>query len=164
MPREPGKLKRPWLVCCLVLGFLYCLVVVFSGVAAAVELPYHLACGWAIHAYQTLPHLLAEWRSALLPLAALVVAGLMLHRFIRWAIQAEARNRSWRPGHTLAAMAMLLLGYGAAITLIGIAHQSSWLLGERWIDDGHVMTWEDLAKLLEPATPAPSATPPPADE
>jgi len=109
---------------------------VMFDVRVVFELPYHLACGWAIHASKTLPPLIAQWRSALLPLAALALAGWMLHRFIRWAIQAADRNRPWRPGHTLAAMALLLSGYAAAITLIGIAHQSTWLLGERWITDG----------------------------
>lgn len=132
-PRKPAKRKRTWLVRGIVYGFLYLIVAGCFGADVALELPYHLACGWAIHAYQTLPLLLAHWHSALLPLAALVVAGWMLHRFIRWAIQAQARSRPWRTSHTLAATGLLLLGYGAAITLIGVAHQSTWLLGEKWV-------------------------------
>jgi len=41
-----------------------------------------------------------------------------------------------------------LLGYGAAITLIGIAHQSSWLLAERWIDDGGPSRFSDVAGAM----------------
>lgn len=140
-PVEPVKRKRSWVGRSLVVGFFLLIFVILlpsalTSMPVLYQLPFHVACGWALHAYQTLPLLLVDWRSALRPLAALVVAGFMLHRFVRWAIRANERSRPWQPGHTLAAMALLLLGYGAAITLIGIAHQSTWLLSERWIDDG----------------------------
>lgn len=137
-PVEPAKRKRPWVGRGIVVGIF--LLILLPGALSSMpflyELPFHVACGWALHAYQTLPLLLVDWRSALRPLAALMVAGFMLHRFLRWAIRAHERNRPWQASHTLAAMALLLLGYGAAITLIGIAHQSTWLLSERWSDDG----------------------------
>jgi hypothetical protein len=128
--------KRSWLVPAVVYGFLYLLVVWFFGIIVMVELPIHLVCGWAIHAHHMLPPLLAEWPSALRPLAALMVAGFLLHRFIRWAIHASGGGGPWPLRSTLAAMGLLLSGYAAAITLIGIAHQSTWLLSKRWIGNG----------------------------
>jgi len=140
-PEDPATRIRPWQVRRLVYGLLALTLVglfevVVFDMRVLYEVPYHLACGWVIHGMQALPPLIADWRSALLPLAALAVAGWMLHRFIRWAIRAEERNQPWRRSHTLAAMALLLLGYGAAITLLGIAHQTTWLLGEGWCDHG----------------------------
>ena len=137
----PGKLVGcGWWV--LGLGYVFLGMMLFGifDIQVLFQLPFHLACGWIIHASQALPPWVAQWRSALLPVAAFLVAGWMLHRFIRWVIQAETRQRTWRRSHTLAAMVLLLLGYGAAITLIGIAHQTTWLFGEQWISSGYIVS------------------------
>jgi hypothetical protein len=103
------------------------------------EVPFRLLCGWAVHAWVTLPPLLPRWNELLLPLAALGLALWMIDRFIRWALAAKGSEPRWQGRHTLSATFLLLLGAAAAIAMSGIVHQMVWLGAEPWWGNGRGM-------------------------
>jgi len=126
MPRRTGRIALV-AVCGFFVGFV---------VLQLFEVPFRLLCGWAVHAWVTLPPLLARWNELLLPAAALGLALFLTDRFIRWALAAKGSKLSWQGRHTVAATFLVLLGAAAAIAMSGIVHQAVWLGGEPWWGKG----------------------------
>ncbi|MES2921716.1 MAG: hypothetical protein V4819_09220 [Verrucomicrobiota bacterium] len=133
--RSPVRTAISWIVrgvlCCVVI--LFFLLMIQSVVI--IEVPIHFLFGWVFHGMTTLPPLLGNWRMLLLPAGCLVLAGVLIHRFVCRSLKAKEVYLVWRPTHTLAFLALLLLGCGAAIALSGVVHQSVWLMGDRWIEN-----------------------------
>lgn len=123
---------------CLLRGTLCTLAILIlafvTGSPMFVEIPFHFLLGWMLHAINTLPPLLPKWSGLLLPLCSLLVVGFMTHRFICWWITARNSLLKWHFSQTLTAVALLLLASAAAIAMSGIAHQSAWLLSDRWTE------------------------------
>jgi len=99
------------------------------------ELPIHFGLGWLFHAWNTFPGLMDGWRMILVPTGCLVLGTWLCHRFIVWCIRAKKSLRIWRPANTLAVVALLMLGSGAAVALSGIVHQGVWLLADPWVEN-----------------------------
>lgn len=123
--------KRIWkrVLLALVWVFVVLLFSFLSSCTLLIETPIHFLLGWLFHAGRVLPPQLADWRALLLPLGCLILAGWLLHRFVRWSIATKGGLRSWSPGQTISALALLLLGCAAAIAMSGIVHQAVWLFG-----------------------------------
>lgn len=103
------------------------LPVVFGQRVFIIQIPFHFVCGWWIHAWKALPHLLGKWQEAVLPVGCLLMAAVIAHRFVgRW-VDEKFPARTWRIRHTAAAIALLLLGSAAAIAASGVVHQMFWL-------------------------------------
>lgn len=79
-----AKIVRFTLVLFFLMGFVVS--------AWPLEIFLHLIAGSFIHTWKNLPPFFSQWRAALLPLACLVVAVLLAHRFIRWWIKAKDIN------------------------------------------------------------------------
>ena len=102
-----------------------------------VEIPIHFLFGWLFHGWHTLPHLLDKWPALLLPVGSLILAGVLAHRFICRTLADKGSTRIWRPTDTASCIVLILLGCGAAIALSGVAHQTIWLMGDRWVQSNH---------------------------
>ena len=117
-------------------GFLLFAIVVLSGGrwVFVILIPFHLLCGWVLHAWKALPPFLAQWQSAVMPLGCLILAGALAHRFIvRWASEKRP-TLIWRSRHTAAVFSLLILCSAAAIATSGILHQFFWLAGGKVIE------------------------------
>ena len=100
-----------------------------------IEIPVHIVIGWAFHAWQNFPRLFPLWTSVLIPLACLIIAGYLFHRFIHWWIHAKALNSKWKPSQSATVIGLLLLASSAAIAMSGITHQFAWLMSEPWTEN-----------------------------
>lgn len=110
---------------------LFVFVVLLAPSQFILEVPYHLVCGWAFHAWKAIPPFLEKWREGVLPLGCLVLAVLLSNRFIiRWA-EKKRPYLTWKMRHTVAMFSLLLLCSGAAIAMSGVVHQAFWLGWER---------------------------------
>lgn len=116
---------------------LFVLLVLSSSFIWPWEFAFHVFAGPFIHAWKNLPPFFSQWRSALLPLACLVAAIVLAHRFIRWWITIKEIPMSWRWGHSAAATLLILLGSAAAIAMSGITHQAAWLSSSPWLESNH---------------------------
>lgn len=134
-PKPPASRRWTWVI----RGVLWTIVIlVFSALGSCtvlVETPVHFVLGWFFHAAKALPPLLVNWRPLVAPLGCLVLAIWLVHRFVRWWQLAKGETRSWRLRHTFSAVALLLLGSGAAIALSGVVHQTVWLMSDPWTED-----------------------------
>jgi hypothetical protein len=97
------------------------------------QIPYHVVCGWFLHAWKALPHLFGKWQEAVLPVGCLLMAAVIAHRFVRRWVNEKFPERAWRIRHTAGALSLLLLGSAAAIAASGIVHQFFWLAGGKVI-------------------------------
>ena len=52
-----------------------------------------------------------------------------------WSQVAKGKPPSWRVGHTISAVSLLMLGCGAAIALSGVLHQTVWLMSDPWTEN-----------------------------
>lgn len=129
--RSGWQIAGSWVLRIVVTLFVLILFVPMAAtLLVTLEAPFHLAFGWIFHAGKALPPLLGGWRAFLLPLGCLVMAGVLIHRFASRWIDAKGSPRCLRPKETVAAISLLLLGSGAAISLSGIVHQAVWLMSE----------------------------------
>lgn len=119
-----GGVPKPWWNQILwYTGFVLVSILTFSVLFVLVAVPEHLLLGWFFHGTRTLPTWLAGWRAAMLPAGCLVMAGVLLHRFI------HRLHTAWRLRDTVASLVLLLSGCGAAIALSGVIHEAVWLMG-----------------------------------
>lgn len=106
-----------------------------SGFPWLLELPFHLIFGWFIHGSKALPPFLGKWEAAILPAGCVVLATILIHRFIlRW-LQLKRPSLDWRVLHTVSVLTLLFLGSGAAISASGMVHQFFWLGGGKVIEN-----------------------------
>ena len=131
----------------LIALMLIIILTIFTGgrTAFIILIPFHLIFGWALHGWKALPPFLEKWETALLPAGSVILAGILLHRFIlRWA-KEKRHLLEWRKGHTAAVMSLLLLCSAAAIAASGIVHQFFWLAGGKVIESN---TKTDVIKAM----------------
>jgi hypothetical protein len=139
-PDRPPLIHRKvpvWIVCVLGTVGLAFVLLLLLAVAATTALPgvvWALAGGWLRHGLRVLPDFFAQWRSAGLPLAALVAAGWTSHRLLRWwlAARGSALAETWNMGRSAAVTGMLLLCGASAVAISGVAHQAMWLAQTEW--------------------------------
>lgn len=126
---------RTWIIRGVLWSIVIFVITILSSCTLILEAPIHFLFGWVFHAVKTLPPLLANWRMVLFPAGCLLLAGVLIHRFVgRW-FKAKERPQPWRPFFTVASLALLMLGCAAAITLSGALHQFIWLMGDPWIEN-----------------------------
>jgi hypothetical protein len=133
--KNPGSRRRTWIIRGVLWTFVILVFSFFGSCTVLVETPVHFVLGWFFHAVKALPPLLGDWRPSVVPLGCLVLATWLLHRFVRWWQVAKGKPPSWRVGHTISAVSLLLLGCGAAIALSGVVHQAVWLMSDPWTEN-----------------------------
>lgn len=89
-----------------------------------------LLFGWIRYAKRVLPQIGVDWELLGCGLAALVLAVLVSHRFLRWFARQEGTSLPppWPFRGTLALTALLLSLFGASIAMTGIVHQGIWAM------------------------------------
>lgn len=143
MSEEPVTIQKPparrrvvrsalWL-----LALLAVLLILLAAIRNVfiIEIPFHLAIGWLLHAVRSMPVLFAHGRSCLLPFGCLILAGILLHRFIRRTLASMKSPIVWRTKHTIASLLLLFSGCAAAIAMSGIVHQAAWLTDGELTED-----------------------------
>jgi hypothetical protein len=136
IPTKPRASRRwTWIIRGILWTIVILVISALGSCTVLVETPVHFVLGWFFHAAKTLPSLLGNWRPLVAPLGCLVLATWLVHRFVRWWQVAKGKTPSWRLRHTCSAVALLLLGSGAAIALSGVVHQVVWLLSDPWMED-----------------------------
>lgn len=123
-------------------------VVLFTLIAAMMlcigftfpfEVAFYLAFGWIRYLYRVLPQVTWDWPTLLGAVALLAVFTCGMH----WLLSCLGRHRSsvaatdlaphsfapprWRWSWTAAIVLLIFLTFIAGISMVGIAHQASWL-------------------------------------
>lgn len=128
-------LRRMFLISLIALMLFIILMILTGGRSAfAVEIPYHLVCGWALHGWKALPPFFEKWQAAVLPLVCLLMAFVLAHRFVRRWVEENRPTLDWCIRHTAAVYSLILLGSAAAIATSGVVHQFFWLAGGKVIE------------------------------
>jgi len=141
MSEEPLALKTPasrrwtWVIRGVLWSLVILLFTFITGCTLLIETPVHLLRGWLFHAMKTTPQALGNWRAFVLPSGCLILAGILIHRFVQRCLVTQGAAQRLRPADTIAALSLLLLGCGAAIALSGIVHQTVWLMADPWTED-----------------------------
>jgi hypothetical protein len=133
--RTPASRRWKWIIRGVVWTFVILVISGLGSYTVLVETPVHFVLGWLFHAVKALPPLLGNWRPLVAPLGCLVLATWLIHRFVRWSQVAKGKPPSWRVGHTISAVSLLMLGCGAAIALSGVLHQTVWLMSDPWTEN-----------------------------
>jgi hypothetical protein len=95
---------------------------------APFEVPRAILFGWLIFLWRTLPRMAVDWPSVFVGCLALVLFTAGVH----WAGRAWRRNvvdaPHWKFRWSLASVAVAFLLFASGIALVGIVHQTGWLL------------------------------------
>jgi hypothetical protein len=92
------------------------------GAATTAEVSWTLISGWVPYLYRVLPKVTIEWRAVAVGVAAVVLFTAGVHWLGRTAF------RRWRPTWSLATVGAVVVAFAAGICLIGVVHQTGWLL------------------------------------
>jgi len=87
-----------------------------------------LLVGWAQFLLRVVPQLSVDWRTILAALAAFILATLVVHWFARAALRARGSERRWKFTWSLTSIAIVVVAFAAGICIIGVTHQTGWLL------------------------------------
>lgn len=115
-----------WGCCCV--GFV--LLALFApaiGVLWWFELPWHLLTGWWDFARRSAERCRFVWTDVAFASAAIGALVLGVHFVARW-LAASRPDASWRFLRSIKLVIATLLLFAAGIALLGIAHQSIWLI------------------------------------
>ena len=114
-----------------IFGFLVLFLGFFIGVLDVwlFDLVVHLGLGWIGHLTEVLPKVTFNWSGIGFLLLCVALAGFMGHRFCRWIWQGTGHPEPWRLRWTLSGFGILLLMFGAGMTITAVAHQTGWLIG-----------------------------------
>lgn len=106
--------------------------VLLLAVSAPFEVPFALLFGWAPFLFRTLPRITVDGPSVAVAGLALVLFTLGVHRAGRaWRRRAgtpASTSPAWKIRYSLALVAAVFILFTAGIALIGITHQTVWLL------------------------------------
>ncbi|HEX4591236.1 MAG TPA: DUF1559 domain-containing protein [Gemmataceae bacterium] len=104
------------------------LVIVISVLAGAFDPVRAILFGWAQFLGRVLPRIAWERNAVVLGLVTFALFTLGVHLAGRRWFRARPANRPWKAGWSLAASAAVVVAFAAGICLIGVTHQSAWLL------------------------------------
>jgi Protein of unknown function (DUF1559) len=127
---------RAWLIG-LSLGALTCLLLsCLIGAVYPFDFLVNLVAGWAFYAARVLPQVRPSATGILTALVCLGGLAWGSHVFLRWlSAQAQAAkpaeeegSRPWPARRTLALVTLVVLMFVAGIAVVGVAHQTAWLV------------------------------------
>jgi prepilin-type processing-associated H-X9-DG protein len=116
----------------LVLGSVFVLLACL-GFLLPFDFLFQLTCGWVLYLWRTAPNWSISGEGFLTGGVCLAVFTFGLHRFMTWfyarrqpAEQCEPAVWRWR--WTLSSVAIIVLMFIAGIAIVGVTHQSAWLV------------------------------------
>ena len=128
-------MRRTTTILLSILGIL----VMICGLGAfwIVELFVFLIGGWVFFLVRTIPQVQLNWGEIAVAASALAVFTYMMHHGLRWWAQGSRENEqssgsNWPVRYSLTVVALIVLMFVAGTSMIGLAHQMSWLAA---IDD-----------------------------
>jgi hypothetical protein len=80
--------------------------------------------GWAEYMYRVVPQINVDGKTVLAGLIGFGLCVLGVHWFGRWAL----RSSPWKFGWSIAGVGTLIVAFAAGICMIGVTHQTGWLL------------------------------------
>lgn len=87
-----------------------------------------LLVGWAQFLIRVVPQLNMDWRTILAAPIAFVLSTLGVHWLARAALRARGSDRRWKFTWSLSAIVIVIVAFAAGICMIGVTHQTGWLL------------------------------------
>jgi hypothetical protein len=112
---------------CLILLAFGLLFLAFIGFALPGDLLLNLAFGWMFYLYRVIPQVVVSESGVLTAAFCLGALAVGLHWFLRW-FAVQSGSRSWPPRRTGVLLALIVLMFVAGIAVVGIGHQTAWLL------------------------------------
>ena len=96
-------------------------------------LPFLLAFGWLVYLVRVIPEVSVNSGAVLFAALTLLVFGVGAHHGLRWLYRAWGANadedgRVWLPRWTVSFTALLVLLFAANIAVVGIVHQTAWIV------------------------------------
>ncbi len=96
-------------------------------------LPFLLALGWLAYLVRVIPEVSVNPGSVLFAALTLLVFGVGAHHALRWlyrswGVDADEGARAWLPRWTVSFTALLVLLFAANIAVVGIVHQTGWIV------------------------------------
>jgi hypothetical protein len=104
-----------------------------AGIVFPLQAVFYLVVGWYSYVRRVMPQLGVNWPIVAAAGACLAAVGLGSHWFLSWIYGSVAHERAeprrrWHPSWTAAITAGILLVFIAGICVVGIAHQTAWLV------------------------------------
>lgn len=87
-----------------------------------------LLIGWAQFLIRVVPQLNMDWRTILAALIVFILLTLGVHWFAQAAWKARGSVRRWKFVWSLTAIVSVIVAFAAGICMIGVTHQTGWLL------------------------------------
>jgi prepilin-type processing-associated H-X9-DG protein len=119
------------------LGFLLLLGLSCLGLAVPLVFLFAVAFGWIFYLYRVLPQLTVSPAGVVTAVMCLAGVGFGAHAFLRWLHGAVCGPGSapWRKKWSAQLVAGVLLMFVAGIGMIGVVHQTGWLITspEPWV-------------------------------
>jgi hypothetical protein len=113
---------------CLLILFVFAVLSVGFGADWILQFFFHLGFGWIGHLSAVLPKVTIGWSGVGFFAVSVVLAAFIGHRFCGWLWQGSGRGDPWQLRWTLSGFAILILMFGAGMTITAVAHQTGWLL------------------------------------
>src|SRR5207302_3893193 len=94
---------------------------------------FQLTCGWMLYLWRAAPHWTVQSEGLLTGVACLAIFTVGLHRFMTWFYSRrpppeQPESAAWRWRWTLSSVAIIVLMFVAGIAMVGVTHQSAWLV------------------------------------
>ncbi len=87
-----------------------------------------LLIGWAQFLIRVVPQLDMDWRTSLAALIVFILSTLGVHWFAQAAWKARGSVHHWKFNWSLSAILIVIVSFAAGICMIGVTHQTGWLL------------------------------------
>lgn len=119
-----------------VIVFVIFTLLFFPGGLPILQAFWALVTGWVSHGFRVMPAFAAKWQSTILPVAAVLLAWWVGHRWLRGFLKAKGSSllEKWTIRHSGALLALLMLGSAAAVSISGVVHQAMWLGQTQWTE------------------------------
>ena len=125
--RNPVVVSRGFGIALLLIVVIFLVLLLVPGI---VLIGVRLIVGWVLFLARVLPQIQWNWELMMGGVLALMLASVLLHRFLLWFVSAGASKRDWNVRSTVAIVVGILVLFVAATGMTGMVHQFAWLMRE----------------------------------